>query len=216
MRVLLTALFASAAFTAVAHAQSIGDYSFEAVDLGDNQYVYDPVDAGGWSFTGDTGVSASGPNNPWFTGSAAQGNQAAFIQGGYGGTNETSQTVTGLTVGTVYSLSFYLAERIGIYGAYDPDPIEVLVNGNDLATVTPATYGFVDYTLTFEASSASESLAFLGTATASGDFDTNLDDVTLQDIPEPASVLALIAGLAVVGVSRRRGRTAAGAAHAAT
>jgi hypothetical protein len=208
VRVLVTALLASGALTAAAHAQSIGDYSFENVNLGGNQYVYDPADPGGWTFTGDAGVSMAGANNPWFTGSAPNGSQAAFIQGSGGSNGDISQIVTGLTVGTVYSLTFYLADREGIYGQYPVDPIDVTVGGKDLGIITPSSYSFVEYNLTFEANSASELLSFFGTDAVVGDYDTNLDDVALTAIPEPASVLALIAGITVLGVTRRRRRGA--------
>jgi hypothetical protein len=47
-------------------------------------------------------------------------------------------------------------------------------------------------------------LSFFGTDAVVGDYDTNLDDVALTAIPEPASALALIAGITVLGGIRRR------------
>jgi hypothetical protein len=80
---------------------------FESPDQGDTGYTYTPTGTA-WTWSANAGLS--GPNGPWYCDSTSPdplGNQFAYLQ------HDASivQTVTGLTVGETYEVSFFEAYR---------------------------------------------------------------------------------------------------------
>jgi hypothetical protein len=135
---------------------------------GDGTYTYNPTNVSGWTFTGGSGVAEYG--SAWgFTAAPDGANQVAFLQN----TSTLTQTITGLTAGQQYVVSFYLEDRPG----YASNPVIVSIGGTNLPSITPGN-GWSLYTETFTATAASELLSF-STSTSSGDNDTGLSDVTV-------------------------------------
>lgn len=208
MRLALGFLLAIAPFAASA-APVINDASFEAPVTA--SYTYAPTGTP-WSYAGPSGVAANG--GPFYTGSAPDGTQAAFIQSSNSGIGTISQVLTGLTIGTNYSFSFFAAGRVG----FSADPIDVTFNSTDLGTYTPLTNTFAQFTTTaFNATATTGLLAFSGTATSLSDIDTAIDLASLNTlsravppIPEPASMALLATGLVAVSLRRSRARPSIG------
>jgi Chitobiase/beta-hexosaminidase C-terminal domain/IPT/TIG domain/Family of unknown function (DUF6067) len=149
---------------------------------GAGTYIYDPTNVSGWTFSGPTQNASSGSygsgvaenGSAWGWTAAPDGaNQVAFLQD-----NATlTQTLTGLTVGNQYTVSFYLEGRPG----YSANPITATIAGATLlSTTTPAGGSWTQYTEQFTATATSEALTFTTTQTT-GDYDTGVSDVTVTE-----------------------------------
>ena len=122
-----------------------------------------------------------------------------------------SQTLTGLTAGTNYTVGFYWggAQQSGFNGTTTEQWLVSLGN-QTLSTniVTDDSHGFTGWThtyLTFTADSSTDVLSFLASGTPNGEPPFSLlDGVTMNAVPEPASMSLLGAGLAALGFVRRR------------
>ena len=123
------------------------------------------------------------------------------------------QTVTGLSIGTDYLLSFYwaAAQQSGFDG---PTTENWTVSFGDQVQMTPtvnnASHGFVAWTqqtMVFRAKSTSQTLSFLAGGTPSGlpPFSL-LDGVSLFAVPEPMA-LTLVLGGVVMAIGARFRRT---------
>jgi len=122
-----------------------------------------------------------------------------------------SQTINGLTAGTNYTVGFYWAgaQQSGFDGTTTEQWL-VSLGAQTLSTniVTDASHGFTGWQqtfLTFTATGSSETLSFLASGTPNGEPPFSLlDGVTMTQVPEPASMTLLGAGLAGLGFFRRR------------
>lgn len=132
-----------------------------------------------------------------------------------------SQTVTGLTVGTRYRISFDIA------GNPDGGPaiksLEVDLDGMsqdtelfDTTGMSKSAMGWSSRSFDFTATNASQLLAFVSTTTAnSGNstypqaFGPALDNVSIQSVPEPLTLSLFGAGLAGASALRRRRKNTA-------
>jgi hypothetical protein len=165
---------------------AIADPSFETPNVGSGSFgsfVYDP---GGspWTFTAQsTGTdgpigSGVGGNDSGFTSgnpNAPDAAQVAFIQG----TASTSQSVF-MSAGT-YALGFDSAQR-GNYN-HGGQTFEVLVDGNVVATVTPAGTSYeTDTTDPFTVATGEHSIAFVGLNPLGGDNTAFIDAVTATQL----------------------------------
>jgi len=126
-----------------------------------------------------------------------------------------SQLVSGLTVGAKYILQFYWAgaQQAGFDGA-TTDKLQVTL-GSDVQTTTTlnvanhAFSGWQSATMTFTASSASETLAFLAIGTPANGAPpfVLLDGVSLSQVPEPGAfglvLTGLIGGLGALKLKKR-------------
>jgi hypothetical protein len=121
------------------------------------------------------------------------------------------QTVTGLTVGTTYELSFFwgAAQQYTFNGA-TTDKFQVSFGSQTQTTsiISLPSHGFsgwVPQSFTFTADSTSDVLSFFAIGTPSGvpPFAV-LDGVDLETVPEPASLGVLAAGLLGLLVLRRK------------
>ena len=122
-----------------------------------------------------------------------------------------SQTLTGLTAGTNYAVSFYwgAAQQYSFTGTTTEQFLVSLGNEtlatNTILNANHSFSGWEQTTLIFQATSADETLSFLANGTPNGvpPFAV-LDGVTANAVPEPASMSLLGAGLAALGFVRRR------------
>ncbi|MBV8569216.1 MAG: hypothetical protein JO319_01270 [Acidobacteriaceae bacterium] len=210
-------LFASIcllAVTGAVQAASISDGNFGTPSVaGGPGFMYNPTGSA-WIFAGTSGLSIQNVpgTTPWFTVTPPGGSgQAAFLQNYVGPlTTATSgiisQSVSGLTVGDTYTLSFYAAQRPN----YSVNPFTVTMGSTTLGSVTPGSVSFALYNETFTAISGTELLSFTSNPGPAGNFDVDsiLANVNLAPgtaTPEPATfalMLPLLAGL--VWYSRRR------------
>jgi hypothetical protein len=173
------------------------------------------------------GFALAGPNDGFsngFTTSPDGGNFVAFDSDpDFHGT--LTQTITGLTAGTTYQLSFYMggAEEINIDETTTTE-ITATFAGQSFSTPTITTPGngfspWVQYTTTFTANGTSDVLSFLATGGPSGDPPyALLDGVSLTavtaggGVPEPAIWAMMLVGFGGVGAAIRSRRKLAAAA----
>jgi uncharacterized protein YabE (DUF348 family) len=160
-RDLLTAgIAAGVAASSVLNAFSDG--SFEVPQLAANTFQYRPAGAP-WQFSGSAGISSNGSPLTSANPNAPDGTQVGFLQG----TGSMSQSVY-LDVGT-YNLSFEAAQRAGNSQAHYQE-IQVLVDGAQVALVTPASTGYSLYqTSDFTVTSGAHTVELVGVNPLGGD-----------------------------------------------
>jgi hypothetical protein len=197
--------------------------SFEAVQI-TTPFSSNPADIPGWIHTGDVGDAllwnATFPQCCGGTGmaKAGDGNQFVTMGGGFGpfGSSAWSQTITGLTVGQAYVISFMMAAE----GETPTQQLTVdMTGGSSTAAETftsPVTntlfwqnWGSDQYTFVPTASSAT-----LQFSVTNQQFDIGLDAVSIAPataaVPEPASLTLLVSVLLGLAGTLRLSRGRAG------
>lgn len=148
---------------------------------------YDVTNSTGWTFSTGSGillVPGYASTAYWPAPPADSSSQFAFLQSYPGWTDSTlEQSVSGLTVGDNYALTFSLSAPLG------STPVNVYLGGTLLDTLYPGSAWASDVE-SFTATSAVETLEF---ETADGGV-TGLTDVSIAT-PEPSSLLLMGSGL---------------------
>lgn len=212
LRTVLVAFLVSLASVGTAYAASIpiANAGFELPSTGGGiLYTPDLTSQGGtgWTFGGNAGVAA---NSSAFTVVGATGNQAGFLQ--HAGAS-FSQSLT-FNDGW-YQLSF-IAEGRATPGIVGSNPFEVFVGATQLTfsgngTVVPvAGFNFDEFLSDpFYVAGGAATLSFVGTGVPgfpTAEATSFVDDVAIESVPEPSTLLLLGGGLVAAGVVRHRRR----------
>lgn len=136
--------------------------------------------------------------------------------GGY----HLSQTITGLTPGSSYSVKFALgSEDFVIPGTVEQVNVWISAGSGSASQIYSApvssnatSFGpgplwdhWAYFNYSFVASAASATIDFQQTAATSGAGDTGIDDVSISaGVPEPATWAMMLAGIGALGVTMRR------------
>jgi hypothetical protein len=169
------------------------NFGFETPAIGSGDFEYDPSGTS-WTFSGTSPsgsglvANGSGFSNP----NAPQGVQAAFVQS-YG---SIAQTLYGFTPGTTYTVTFSAAQRPG-GNQHGGQSWNVMINNNVIGSYNPGAgaTSYVNYTATFVATAANQTLAFVGTDLATGDNTVFIDNIIISPAisPIPPPILEAIA-----------------------
>jgi len=152
---------------------ALANPGFEAPAVGAGSFDYDATGAG-WTFTGMAGVAANGSGFTSANPNAPDGTQVAFLQE----TGGMSQAVT--LTGGVYILGFQAAQRANWSTS---QTFQVLVDGQVVATVTPAGTAYTSYTTApFAVTAGSHTIAFVGTDPLGGDNTALVDSVQISAV----------------------------------
>lgn len=187
-RLSLAAAFLSLAAALPASAHTIENFSFESPEVPSYAYIV-PV---GWAATGggtigggSNGVGLSDNTGPFANnGVIPDGVQVAFLQTDGSAPTTLAQTITGLTPGDQYVISFYDNSR-----AYANNPIldvsfggQAITASQDIAPVGDSNpYNFITGTA-YTATGTSADLIFAASIPTSGDAAALIDAVTIKDI----------------------------------
>ncbi len=132
---------------------------------------------------------------------------------GVGGGGTISQTLTGLTVGTNYLVTFdWATGQLQSRSGATTDKVAVTLGGQSFTTavVSDASGGstpWLQQSFLYKATSATETLSFLAEGTPTGlPPMVALDGVSMVAAPEPSSIALLGAGLCLIGFAYRRRR----------
>ncbi len=202
-------LLASAALALVT---SLGATGAQAVNLVTNG-SFETGDLTGWT-------STEGSYNPFGTtyGSGMDGKYWHWLAG-YERPVTTTQTISGLTVGTKYSVTFLMASEFTAR-----DAVRLTVGGDPGVVFTAPAYGggsafwdtWVSQRYDFIASATSTLLQFDTIGLNVTGYDVGVDKISLEalsgSVPEPTTWALMILGFGAVGMAARNRRRAAVAA----
>jgi hypothetical protein len=173
----------------------------------------------GFNFVLDSSIANTKASVKWLksdiSGSLGSGNVFTSDSQYHPGT--LSQTITGLTEDSLYTLTFSyaLAQQVGFTGANYDNYWQVgfgdsTQNTSLLSIANGGFSGWKTATMTFAASSTSQVLSFLAQGTAPGAPPfLLLDNVSLiSAVPEPSTWGMMLGGLGLVGFMARRRRAA--------
>ncbi|RTL42872.1 MAG: PEP-CTERM sorting domain-containing protein [Burkholderiales bacterium] len=206
----LVALLAATSFAHAGAVNLLTNGGFESTLVSNGSWI-NTASIAGWTRTAGPGTGFEIRNN--VAGAAQEGRN--FIELDTNGNTTIAQSLSTLTAGTTYDLSFWYSPREGV--AASSNGIDVFWNGLLLDSVTGlgARSGNVwsQYQYQVVAKAGTNVLSFAATGTSDG-YGGGLDNVSLS-VPEPGSLALTLAGLAVVALLPRRLRRSAEARRAA-
>jgi hypothetical protein len=232
LRKSVVSLLALTAFTALASGSSfVQNGSFETVTIATQTTEFQTAGVSNWT-NSDYGELIAFPS--WYTNGyllSGLGLAGAFPQSSPDGGNfvvsdgdyhnsAIQQTITGLTLGNSYDLTFYEALDQDTETQTNPGPVQgqwQVTFGSDVQTgptmfangITPTFSPWAQQTMTFTASSTTEVLSFLSIGTGEPPM-LMLDGISLVDsAPEPASIWLGGCGVALLAWQFKRRRKAA-------
>jgi hypothetical protein len=223
--------------TSDSHADIITNCSFELTSNGNGQPGFNTT-LTGWTSTGYNFIYAPGTSDT--TGAVGHDGTVKLWGPGTGSTNgltanspdggnfiaadgafevgPISQSLTGLTVGQAYDVSFWWAgaQQSGFTGV-TTDQWKVSFGGSTQSTAvaTNVNHGFTGWmqqTFTFIADNTTDTLSFLAVGTPTGEPPFSLlDGVSVNPVPEPSTVVLMGIGLVGVAILRLRRRASSAA-----
>ncbi len=190
-------------------------YNLNATDWTTSGYnfLYTSAAAATSGAEGQYGIVAlDAGSSPTLTASPAGGNFIAAD--GNKGVGAITQTITGLTAGDTYQLTFYWAGAQQYGSAFtgvttDQWQVSLGTQTFDTAVLTDPSHGFTGWesaSFDYTATSSTEVLSFLSVGTGAPPFAL-LDGVSLEQVvtPEPSTLPLLLTGLiGILGVFRAR------------
>jgi opacity protein-like surface antigen len=198
------------AFSATVYTENFNDFgSFAGYFLGDSYTDYMNSakafalrPAHGHSFTGDA----------WYITNDDHSNGAVLLNE-TGGGGRASTTITGLTAGNHYTLSFDFYSDTA--GQNLPFGLSVLIDDSQILGQTDSVMGRGYYanigaprlSVDFVATGSSVELAFEQASPLGSSASPLIDNIEIKDaaaVPEPASAALVFAGLGAMGMLRRR------------
>ncbi|MBV7534233.1 PEPxxWA-CTERM sorting domain-containing protein [Duganella sp. sic0402] len=234
---LLLSLSAIAALSAgMAHAASnlVSNGNFESTTNGTNKQLSSSItnDAdrstltgwtssngndGGYNFVLNSSIATTDASAIWLK--SENNNWAKSANGGNFFASDSqywpgvlSQTITGLTAGSKYTLTFdtALAQQVGFNGANSNNYWQVVFgnstqNSSALSIASGGFSGWSTSSMTFTATGATQVLSFLAQGSPGAPPFLLLDSVSLTAaVPEPSTWGMMAVGLGLVGFATRR------------
>lgn len=224
-RIVLLLFSAAAVFFLLipaALAQTVQNGSFEAVPLSSPFFSSNPADIPDWTHGGSPGdallwaVGYFDANGSITT--AGAGNQFVTMGGGFDGpgTADWSTTITGLTSGDAYVLSFMIATELGT-GIEPGGPQTMSVGFLSGSSTGSQSFTAPDSSAAYWRDWVTENYTFVATADSAvvdfsvtnQQYDMGLDNVSVSPAvavtPEPSTLLLFGTGLlGALGVMRRK------------
>ena len=136
------------------------------------------------------------------------GGDGALLLNENSGGGTASRTISGLTIGKIYTVSLLLS---GDNRPGDSYTLEAAIDGNNVSStpgIVLASGANPGTTVSFSFAAAGTSALLALSQTAAAQGSPIVDDILVTAVPEPATWGLLIAGFAMVGVAARRRRTA--------
>jgi hypothetical protein len=157
-------------------------------------------DFGGWTFNASN----------TFVAQPIGGGDGAVLLNENGGSSFASTTITGLTAGSRYSLSFLLSgdNRPGQAFVLNGSIAGLSFSANGVDGASGSTAGTL-LSYVFTATGPSAVLSF--TQASVTEASPIIDNIAIATVPEPATWFLLVAGFGMVGVAARRRKTAVAA-----
>lgn len=155
---------------------------------------YGGTDDAGAAFISGSGLQSNG--SPFGYAAATSGSQTAHIQG----TGYFTETLTGLTIGQRYLVSFDYASRAG----YGVDGLVVSDGSGIIFSNTPSSTTFTSASASFVAAASTDILSFAGSLFSSPpypqqDYNVGVDTLSVSAIPEPSTWAMIILGFCGLG-----------------